>query len=222
MIRVNGLDTPWGAADLAAAAGSAAHAVLVPKVASVADIEAYDAALAAAAPSQALWTMIETCGAMLRLDALAGAAARTRLAAFVVGTNDLAREMHAALRPGRATFLPMLAMTVAAARAHGIAVLDGVCNEFRDLDAFAAEAQQGAALGFDGKSLIHPGQVAPANAAFSPAPDELAAARTLIAAFDLPENAGKGAIRHEGQMAELLHRDIARRLVAFAEAIGMG
>ena len=129
--------------------------------------------------------------------------------------------MRAVLVPGRATFLPSLANTVMAARAHGLIALDGVCNEFRDLAAFRAEAMQGAALGFDGKSLIHPDQIDDANAAYSPSREALASARALIAAFDDPDNAGRGAIRHDGKMAELLHRDEALRLVAFAGQIGM-
>ena len=221
VIRVNGLDTPWGAADLAAVAGSAADAVLVPKVAAPQDIDAVDALLVGAAPGLALWAMVETCGAFLRLDAIAARATDTRLAAFVVGTNDLAREMRAYPAADRATLLPMLTTAVMAARAHGLAVLDGVCNEFRDLAVFAAEAAQGAALGFDGKSLIHPDQVAPANTAYAPSPAEIAEAQALVAAFAAPENAGKGAIRHAGRMVELLHRDEALRLLAFAARVGL-
>lgn len=221
VIRVNGLDTPWGPADLAAVAGSAADAVLVPKVAAPQDIVAVNTHLAGAAPHLALWAMVETCGAFLRLDAIAAESAHTRLAALVVGTNDLAREMRARPAADRAILMPMLTTAVLAARAHGLVALDGVCNEFRDLDVFAAEAAQGAALGFDGKSLIHPDQVAPANTAFAPSPADLASARALIAAFEAPENAGKGAIRHEGRMVERLHRDEAARLVAFARRVGL-
>jgi citrate lyase subunit beta/citryl-CoA lyase len=136
-----------------------------------------------------------------------------------MGTNDLAKEMRAQLTPCRTPFLPFLSMAVAAARSHGIAILDGVCNEFRDLAAFEAEARQGLMFGFDGKSLIHPAQIEPCNAVYSPSEQDLAWANAVIAAFALPENAGKGAIRVEGKMAELLHLEQARRLVAVAESI---
>jgi citrate lyase subunit beta/citryl-CoA lyase len=219
VIRANGLDTPWGAADLAALADTRVDAVLVPKVSAPADIAAYDRALGAARPELQLWTMIETCGAVLRLDAIAAMAADTRLALWMMGTNDLAKEMHARLTTDRAAFVPALTLAVCAARAHGIAILDGVCNEFRDLARFQAEAEQGLVLGFDGKSLIHPDQIAPCNAVFSPSEAELAHARAVIEAFALPENAGKGAIRVEGKMVELLHLEQAQRLVKVAGQI---
>lgn len=219
VVRTNGLDTPWGAEDLAAFATSGADAVLVPKVSSPGDIDRYHAALSAAPERLQLWAMIETCASVVRLDAIAARAHDTRLSLFTVGTNDLAKEMRARLTPERTPFLPFLAMTVAAARAHGLAVLDGVCNEFRDLDLFRAEAEQGLLFGFDGKSLIHPEQIAPTNEVFSPSAEELAWAHTVIAAFALPENAGKGAIRVEGKMVELLHLDQAKQLVAVAEMI---
>ncbi|MBV1686871.1 CoA ester lyase [Novosphingobium sp. G106] len=219
VIRANGLDTPWGAEDLAAIATSGADAVLVPKVSSPADIEACQDALSAAPDRLQLWAMIETCACLPQLDAIAAMARSTRLSLFVMGTNDLAKEMRAKLTPERTPFLPFLSMAVAAARAHGVAVLDGVCNEFRDLDVFRAEAEQGLLFGFDGKTLIHPAQIDPCNAVFSPSEEELQRARTVIAAFALPENAGKGAIQVEGKMAELLHLDQAQRLVAVAEQI---
>jgi citrate lyase subunit beta/citryl-CoA lyase len=218
-IRANGIDTPWGTADLAAIAGSGADAVLVPKVNSPQDILRYDEALAGAPAPMRLWAMIETCACLPQLHAIAAMAAGTRLALFVMGTNDLAKEMRAKLTPERTPFLPFLAMAVAAARAHGVAILDGVCNEFRDIAAFRAEAEQGLLFGFDGKSLIHPDQITPCNEVFSPSADELAWARAVIDAFALPENAGRGAIRVEGKMAELLHLDQAKRLVAVAEQI---
>ena len=221
-IRANGIDTPWGAADLAAIATSGADAVLVPKVSSTRDIDRYEAALSAAPASMQLWAMIETCACIPQLDAIAGTAASTRLSLFILGTNDLAKEMRARLTPERTPFLPFLSLAVAAARAHGVAILDGVCNEFRDLDVFRAEAEQGLLFGFDGKSLIHPDQIGPCNEVFSPSADELAWARAVISAFALPENAGKGAIRVEGKMAELLHLDQAKRLIAVAEQIAAG
>jgi citrate lyase subunit beta/citryl-CoA lyase len=193
--------------------------VLVPKVSSVAEVRAYDAALSAAPAHTQLWIMIETCACLPLLHDLAACAAETRLSGFVLGTNDLAKEMHARLTPARTPFLPALTMTVAAARAHGLVVLDGVCNEFRDLDLFRAEAEQGLEFGFDGKTLIHPDQIAPCNAVFSPSPAEIASAEAVEAAFVLPENAGKGAIKVEGKMVELLHLDQARRVLAVVAAI---
>ena len=219
-IRANGIDSEWGAADLAAIAASGADAVLVPKVSSPADILRYQAALTSAPGPMKLWAMIETCACIPRLDAIAALAAHTRLSLFVMGVNDLAKEMHARLTPERTPFLPFLSLTVAAARAHGVAILDGVCNDFRDLDVFRAEAEQGLLFGFDGKTLIHPDQIAPCNQVFSPGAEELAWAQMVIAGFALPENAGKGVIRVEGKMVELLHLEQAQRLVAVAEMIG--
>lgn len=218
-IRVNGLDTPWGAADLAAIAGSLADAVVVPKVNGPEDIVAYQDALGAAPVALQLWAMIETCRSVGNLPQIAAMADTTRLSLWIMGTNDLAKEMRAQLTPCRTPFLPFLSMAVAAARAHGIAILDGVCNEFRDLDVFEAEARQGLMFGFDGKSLIHPAQIEPCNTAFSPSEAELARASAVIAAFALPENAGKGAIQVEGKMAELLHLEQAQRLLAIFERI---
>ncbi len=219
-IRANGIDSDWGAADLAAIAASGADAVLVPKVSSPADILRYQAALDSAPSPLKLWAMIETCACIPRLDAIAALAAYTRLSLFVMGVNDLAKEMRARLTPERTPFLPFLSLTVAAARARGIAILDGVCNEFRDLDVFRAEAEQGLLFGFDGKTLIHPDQIAPCNQVFSPSAEELGWAQTVIAAFALPENTGKGVIRIDGTMVELLHLEQAQRLVAVAEMIG--
>jgi citrate lyase subunit beta/citryl-CoA lyase len=221
-IRANGIDTEWGSADLAAIAGSGADAVLVPKVSSPQDIDRYQAALHDAPASMALWAMIETCASVARLDAIAARSADTRLALWIMGTNDLAKEMRARLTPERTPFLPILSLAVAAARAHGLTILDGVCNEFRDLAVFRTEAEQGLLFGFDGKSLIHPDQIAPTNEVFSPSAEELAWASSVIAAFALPENAGKGAIRVEGKMAELLHLDQANRLIQVARLIGAG
>ncbi|MCC6828736.1 MAG: CoA ester lyase [Novosphingobium sp.] len=218
-IRANGIDTPWGAADLAAIAQSGADAVLVPKVSSPADIARYHAALSAAPASLQLWAMIETCACIAQLDAIAATARDTRLSLFIVGTNDLAKDMRARLTPDRTPVLPILSLAVVAARAHGVGILDGVCNEFRDLDVFRAEADQGLLFGFDGKSLIHPAQVDPCNDIFSPGEAEMARARAIIAAFALPENAGKGAIQVDGRMAELLHLEQAKRLVAIAARI---
>lgn len=218
-IRANGLDTQWGAADLAAIAGSGADAVLVPKISAPADIAACHAALSAAPEGMQLWAMIETCTAVSQLDAIASMAASTRLSLWIMGVNDLAKEMRAKLTPERTPFLPILSLAVCAARAHGIAIMDGVCNEFRDLSLFSAEAEQGLLFGFDGKTLIHPDQVRPCNAIFSPSEAELAQAQAIIAAFALPENVNKGAIKVEGKMTELLHLEQAKRQVRIAEMI---
>ena len=218
-IRANGIDTEWGADDLAAIATSGADAVLVPKISSPADIEHCQAALSAAPASLQLWAMIETCSAVPKIDAIAAMARTTRLSLFVMGVNDLAKEMRARLTPERTPFLPILSLTVAAARAHGVTVIDGVCNEFRDLEVFRTETEQGLLFGFDGKSLIHPGQIEPCNEVFSPSAEEVRRAQAIIDAFALPENAGKGVISVEGRMTELLHMEQAKRLVAVAEMI---
>ena len=219
IIRVNSIDSPWGAADLAAVAAAGPDAVLVPKVSTPDDLLAYNEALAGAPPATRLWTMIETCSVVPELNRLAALKAGTRLAAFVLGTNDLAKDMRAQIKPGRAPFLPILSAAVCAARAHGLVVIDGVCNEFRDASVLTAEAQQGLEFGFDGTALIHPDQVEPCNAVFSPSAAELAQARAIVAAFGDPAQAGKGAIRLEGMMIELLHLDQARRVLAIAAAI---
>jgi citrate lyase subunit beta / citryl-CoA lyase len=219
VVRVNALGTPWGEADLAAIAPAGPHAVLVPKIAGPADVVAYDHALAEAPPHTRLWAMIETGAAIFALDAIAAQAAGTRLSALVMGVNDLAKEMGARQPPDRAPFWAALSLAVMAARTHGLAVLDGVHNEIDDLAALEAVCRQGAQFGFDGKSLIHPSHLDICNKAFTPAPGEAAWARAVITAFADPANAGKGALRIDGRLAELLHRDQAVRLVAVADAI---
>jgi len=215
-IRANGLDTQWGEEDMAAIARSGVDAALVPKVSTPDDISRYDAALANASDGMQLWAMIETCRAVANLDALAAMAESTRLSAWVLGLNDLAKEMRAQATPERTAFQPILSLAVCAARAHGVTIIDGVCNEFRDLDLFKAEAEQGALFGFDGKSLIHPAQIEVCNEVFSPSADDLVWAEAVVAAFALPENAGKGVIQVEGRMAELLHLEQSRRTLAMA------
>jgi citrate lyase subunit beta/citryl-CoA lyase len=219
VIRCNGLDTPWGAADLKAAAAAGPDAVLVPKVNDAAGVAAYDAALSAAPAMTALWAMIETGRSLFRLDEIAAARASTRLSAWVMGTNDLAKEMRARQTPGREPFVAALGLAVAAARAYDLTILDGVYNAIDDDAGFEAICKQGVDFGFDGKTLIHPRQVEICNRVFSPSADEVAFARAVIAAFALPENAGKGAIRVDGRMAELLHLGQAQRLVAVDQAI---
>ena len=215
-VRINSIDTPWGSDDLSALCRAAPDAVLVPKVATASDIELYHAELAAAPRATRLWAMIETCRAITGLQAIADMAARTRLDMLIVGTNDLALELRARPAVDRATLLPYLALAVAAARAAGVTILDGVCNDFTDLDGFAAECAQSRALGFDGKSLIHPAQIAPCNAAFSPDPTEVAHAEAIVAAFADPASAGKGAVRVCGRMVERLHLAEAQRVLTLA------
>jgi citrate lyase subunit beta / citryl-CoA lyase len=219
VIRCNGLETPWGAEDLSAAAAAGPDAVLVPKVNDAAGVAAYGRALAAAPAHTALWTMIETCRSVFRLDEIAEASQASRLSAWVMGTNDLAKEMGARQTPGREPFHAALGLAVAAARANGLVILDGVYNGIDDDAGFEAVCEQGVDFGFDGKTLIHPRQVDICNRVFSPSEDDVTFARDVIAAFALPENVGKGAIRVNGRMAELLHLAQAHRLVAVADAI---
>jgi citrate lyase subunit beta/citryl-CoA lyase len=218
-IRVNGLSTPWGADDLAAAAAAGPDAVLAPKISGPADVAAYGVALAGAPAPTRLWAMIETCAAMFELKAIAAAAASTRLGAFVMGLNDLAKEMRARQTPDRACFVPFMAMAVAAARAHGLVVLDGVHNEIDDLALLETSSRQAADMGFDGRSLIHPTHLDICNRAFAPPAEEVAWAGAVVAAFADPANAGRGALRVEGRLAERLHLAEAERLLALAAAI---
>ena len=222
VVRANGGGNAWAAADLAALAGSGAGsgvgAVLIPKVSGPGDLRRARAALG---EGPALWAMIETPRAILDLPAIAEAAAETGLACLVAGGNDLAKDLRARPDAARTPLIPALSMIVVAARAAGIAALDGVCNTIEDADVVGAEARQGLMLGFDGKTLIHPAQIAPANRVFTPTPDEVAWARKVDAAFEAPEHAGKGAIRLDGKMVELLHRDEARRVLAIAAACGV-
>lgn len=223
VIRANGLTTPWGEADLKAAAASGTDAVLLPKVQSPADLQAARTVLAAtgARPDLTLWAMMETPLGILNAAqiAAAGPVDPFPLTAFVIGTNDLAKETRASLDGGRIGMLSWLSACIAAARAYGIEVLDGVFNGIGDEAGFRAECEQGRLLGMDGKTLVHPSQIAPCNAVFSPAAEEVAWAQKIIAAFALPENAGKGVIMVEGRMAEIMHADMARRTVGIAEAI---
>ena len=223
VIRANGLGTPWGEADLKAAAASGADAVLLPKVQSPGDLQSARAVLAAsgARADLALWAMMETPLAILNAAeiAAAGPIDPFPLTVFVMGTNDLAKETRASLDGGRAGMLSWLSTCIAAGRAYGIEVLDGVFNSIGDEAGLRAECEQGRLSGMDGKTFVHPSQIAPCNAAFSPAAEEVAWAHKIIAAFALPENAGKGVIMVEGRMAEIMHADMARRTVGIAEAI---
>jgi citrate lyase subunit beta/citryl-CoA lyase len=212
VVRVNGLDTPWYADDIAAIRSIGVDAVLVPKVSSVADLLSVRASLGEDGPP--IWAMIETCAAILALPDLSAAAAETRLTALIAGTNDLAKEMRCRLGADRTPLIPALTGTIMAARAAGIVALDGVCNALDDPPRFTAECTQGATLGFDGKTLIHPSQIDAANAGFGPSEEELAWARNVVAAFAKPENADKGAIRLDGQMVERLHLVEAEAILA--------
>jgi citrate lyase subunit beta/citryl-CoA lyase len=168
-----------------------------------------------------VWAMIETPLAIFNILAIAAEAkdSESRLAVFVMGTNDLAKETRARLVPGRAPMLAWLSTCVAAARQYGVEILDGVYNDIGNADGFAAECRQGVEFGFDGKTLIHPSQIEPCNAAFSPSADEVAQARKIIAAFDVPENRNKGVVSLDGRMVERLHAEMARRTVTIADAI---
>ncbi|PZU92771.1 MAG: CoA ester lyase [Chelatococcus sp.] len=223
VIRTNGIDTPWFKADLAAAAEAKPDAILIPKVSTPETLQQVGTLLEGlwADPAIRVWAMVETPLAILDIERIARAARdrRTRLACFVMGTNDLAKETRARFVPGRAPMLPWLTSAVLAARAHGIDIVDGVYNDLKDEAGFRAECEQGRDLGFDGKTLIHPAQVAVANEVFAPDDAELSRARAIIAAFALPENAGKGAIQLDGRMVELLHAEMAKRVVALSEAI---
>lgn len=221
VIRINDLKTEWGADDLVAAVAATPHGILAPKVETGADIVALNDALDAAGASDTLqlWVMIEMPKAILNIQDIAAAAETTRLAGFVMGTNDLAKELCALATPDRLAFQTAFTLTLAAARGYGLIVLDGVYNDIQNEAGLRAECEQGRILGFDGKTLIHPSQLAPANDAFSPAAEDVAQAEAVIAAFALPENTGKGVIKVNGKMTELLHLEDAKRTVAMANAI---
>ena len=219
VVRVNAADTAWGQADLVAAARAPAHAVLLPKVEHPDQVRAAEAALVAggAPPGLALWCMIETPLGVLRAEAIAGAS--KRLACLVMGTSDLAKDLHAAHTPDRLPMLASLGLCLLAARAHGLAILDGVHLDLNDDAGFAASCRQGRELGFDGKTLIHPKTIAAANAAFAPGPDEIAQARRIIAAHQEAALQGKGVVVVDGRLVESLHVENANRVVALAQAI---
>jgi citrate lyase subunit beta/citryl-CoA lyase len=223
VIRINALDSVWGEEDLAAAVKANPDAILVPKVNTPADLQmiAHKLAVLGASTELKLWAMMETPQAMLNAGAIGacGRDGQVRLSCFVMGTNDLAKETRARLTPGRAVMTPWLMTCVAAARAGGIDILDGVYNAFQDEDGFAAECAQGVDMGMDGKTLIHPKQIGPCHAAFSPSQEEVAWARRINEVFALPENASKGAIQVDGKMVERLHAEMGRRAIAIADAI---
>lgn len=217
-IRCNALSTQWGAQDIAAAASSGASAVVIPKIESIREVDAVGSALASAgAPdSMMIWAMIETPTAIFDVRQIA---AHPRVAALVMGTNDLAKELRAAQIPGREPLVPHLAVALLAARESGKVVLDGVFNDVKNLDAFRLECAQGAAMGFDGKTLIHPSQVDVANEVWAPTADEIDHAQRVISAFEEATAEGRGVITVDGRMIENLHVDNARRILAVQRAI---
>ncbi|GAA3535552.1 CoA ester lyase [Amycolatopsis ultiminotia] len=218
-IRVNGLDTEWHDADLRAAAAAGPAAVVVPKVNSAAEVHNIERALElGGAPEHTkIWAMLETPVAMLHAESIA--AASDRLTVLVLGTNDLAKELHAEFVPGRAPLLGGLSLCLLAARATGKVILDGVYNDVKDVPGFEAECRQGREFGFDGKTLIHPSQVAPSNRIFAPSAEEIDHARRVITAFEQASAEGRGVVTVDGRMIENLHVDNARRVLALAEAI---
>ena len=223
IVRINSIDTAWWLDDLAAAAKAHPDGILVPKVSKPDHLVTVAERLIdiAADHKIRLWAMIETPLAIINAAEIAATAkdAETRLAGFVMGTNDLAKETRAKQLEGRAPMVSWLATGVLAAHAYGIDILDGVYNDIADEEGFRRECGQGRDMGFDGKTLIHPNQIAPCNSAFSPTEAEVTQARKMIAAFDLPENHAKGVVQLEGRMVERMHADMARRTVAIADAI---
>lgn len=219
VLRVNGLDTAWGDSDLRAAAAMPLDAVLLPKVETAA--QAHDAVAVlehAGAPEPcALWCMIETPQGVLAAAAIASA--HPRVAALVMGTSDLTKDLRARHTHDRLPLLTSLQLVLLAARAYGLAALDGVHLDLADEAGFAAVCAQGRALGFDGKTLIHPKQIAPANASFAPSTDEIAEAEKIIAAHQTALAAGKGIVVVDGRLVENLHVEAAQRTLALAEAI---
>ncbi len=221
VVRVNGLDTPWGRADMDAIAASsvAPDAVLAPKISTAGDVRAYDALMASLHSRTRLWIMIETARSIFNLSAIADTARETRLAAFVMGTNDLCKETNARLVAGRAALAPQLCLAVTAAKMAGLTIVDGVYNDLQNAPGLEAECRQALEFGFDGKTLIHPGQIDTANSVFSPTEAEIGFATAVIEAFEKPENANSGVLKVDGKMVELLHLEQCRRLMAIARSL---
>ncbi|MGY3448952.1 HpcH/HpaI aldolase/citrate lyase family protein [Bradyrhizobium sp. USDA 4353] len=223
LIRINSLDTPWWSDDVAMAGQTATDGILVPKVSTADDLRLVTNRLAevGADPALKVWAMIETARAVLDADLLAATVHEegSRLAGFVFGPNDISRETRIRMVPGRSTMLPMISHCILATRAHGLEILDGPYSDFANTDGFSQECIQARDLGFDGKTLIHPGQIDTCNAIFTPPAAEVAEARKILAAFELPENASRGAIQIDGRMVERLHADMAKRTIAISDAI---
>jgi citrate lyase subunit beta/citryl-CoA lyase len=216
VVRINAISSEWGADDCNALRDSGVAAVLIPKLSASSDLARYRNALGA---EPELWAMVETCAAFLNLDAIAGSASREGLTTFVLGTNDLALEMRCTLDADRSAVSSLLTQLVVTARAYGLSVMDGVFNALEDEAGFTAQCVQGAALGFDGKTVIHPKQLAAANTAFAPSDDQIAKAESIVAAFAAPENDGKGVIKLDGKMVEILHLREAERTLQIRDSI---
>lgn len=221
VIRINGLDTPWGQDDLKMAVAAEPDGILVPKITSDYQVLELDRLLSqAGAPHDlGLWVMVEMPLAILNIREIAATAKQSRLKGVVMGTNDLAKELSAIATADRCAFQVPLALTLAAARANGLVAIDGVYNDITDEAGLTAESEQGRRLGFDGKTLIHPAQLETANRVFSPNPEDVAQAEAIIAGFELHENSGKGVIKVNDKMVELLHLARARQLVSVDRAI---
>ncbi|WP_322515015.1 CoA ester lyase [Rhodopseudomonas palustris] len=223
LVRINALDSPWWLDDIAMAAKVKPDGILVPKVSSVQDLTAIADRLSDLNADMAIrvWIMIETARGVLHAEELAAQShdSEMRLAGFVFGPNDISRETGIRMLPGRPTMIPMITHCVLAARVHGLVVLDGPYSDIANVDGFAQECAQARDLGFDGKTLIHPGQIDACNATFTPPAEDVAQARAILAAFERPENKGRGAIQLDGRMVERLHAEIARKTIAIADAI---
>jgi citrate lyase subunit beta / citryl-CoA lyase len=223
LIRVNTFDSPWWIDDLTMAGKARPDGILVPKVSSVEDLHHIDRCLSdVGAPSSIrIWVMIETARGVLHAEELAVASRDLdrRLDGFVFGPNDISRETRIKMQPGRAAMIPMITHCILAARAHGLEIIDGPYSDISNIDGFALECAQARDLGFDGKTLIHPSHIVTCNAIFTPPAEEVAEARKIIAAFEQPENASRGAIQLDGRMVERLHAEVARRTIEIADAI---
>ncbi len=224
VVRVNARGSEWYKPDIAAIAPLGPDGIVIPKVNSRDEIlkAAADLVAAGAPYKTRLWAMIETPRAVLDIEKIASAAddRASRLEVLVLGPNDIAKSTRARLTPGRPALLSWLSAGVLAARVHNIEIIDGIYNDFNDLDGLRREAAQGRDFGFDGKMLIHPGQIGPVNEIFAPSAEEVDFARRIIAVFDEPENADKGVVQIDGKMVERLHLDIARRTLQLVEASG--
>ncbi len=217
-IRCNGLDTPWGRDDVLAAAAAAPAAVVIPKVDGPEYLDEISSLLEAggAPPSTQIWAMVETPTGILNVNQIAN---HERMSVMVMGTNDMAKELRASITADRQSLLPYLAMCLLSARAAGVSILDGVFNDIKDESGFQSVCMQGAQMGFDGKTLIHPSQVEPTNKIFAPSLDELEFHQRVIEEFEAAEREGRGVLTVDGKMIENLHVDEARRAIAMAEAI---
>jgi len=223
LIRVNALDSPWWIDDVTMAGQLRPDGILVPKISSARDLAAIAERLGAigAERSISVWAMIETARAVLHAEEIAAASGdpSTRLSGFVFGPNDISRETGIRMLPGRAAMLPLITQCILAARAYGLEILDGPYSDFSNFNGFGQECAQARDLGFDGKTLIHPGQIEACNAIFTPPAEQVMQARKIIEAFARPENALRGAIQLDGQMVERLHAEMAKRTIAIADAI---